>query len=115
MNSTVINLFVSFATLLAGDPTDCLDPTDASDVKCVGGAASVKAVMRHSQNRGDGPSLHIPELERRTKFVQVSGQLVISISFSGGCLCTCILANGYNSMYFQLLYEDASIRLGSQP
>ena len=93
MNSTVINIFASFATLLAGDPTDCFDPTDASDASCAGGVAAVAAVMRHSQNRGDGPSLHIPQLDRGTKFVQVSGQLVISISFGGDVFCIFILTN----------------------
>ena len=72
MNSTVINLFVSFATLLGGDPRDCLDPTNITDDSCGGGLASVAAVIRHSQQQdGDGPSLHIPKLDRITKFVQV--------------------------------------------
>ncbi|KAL7529722.1 hypothetical protein ACHAXR_009329 [Thalassiosira sp. AJA248-18] len=70
MNSTAINLFVSFATLLSGDQTDCLDPANITDETCAGGLASVASVIRHSQQRGDGPAVHIPKLDRVSKFVQ---------------------------------------------
>ncbi|KAL9186795.1 hypothetical protein ACHAXT_010515 [Thalassiosira profunda] len=71
MNSTFVNLFVSFATLLPGDPADCPDPTNVTDASCAGGLASVASVIRHSQRRGDGPALHIPKLDRVSKFVQM--------------------------------------------
>ena len=70
-NSTVINLFISYATLLSGDPTDCIHPTNITDDSCGGGLASVAAVIRHSQLNGNGPGLYIPKLDRVSKFVQV--------------------------------------------
>ena len=73
MNSTtILNLFISYATLLPGDPTDyCLETSSDNDASCHGGLASVASVMRRSQNRGEGPSFHVPHLDRVTKFVQM--------------------------------------------
>ena len=76
MNSTaVINHFISFATLLSGDPTDCLNPTNITDRTCAGGVASVASVIRQSQQRGS--ALHIPKLDRVSKFVQVGIVMLI--------------------------------------
>jgi len=68
---STINLFISAASLLSGDPYNCLDPTNLFDESCSGGRASVSAVMRHSQSMGDGPGLHVPYLENGGKFVQM--------------------------------------------
>ena len=71
MKSSVINIFASFTSILPGDLTDCLDPTNVTDPSCGDCLASVASVMRHSKTRGDGPSFYFPYLDRESKFVQM--------------------------------------------
>ena len=71
MKSSVINIFTSFTSILPGDLTDCLDPTNVTDKSCGDSLASVASVMRHSKTRGDGPSFYFPHLDRESKFVQM--------------------------------------------
>ena len=71
MKWSVINIFASFTSILPGDLTDCLDPTNVTDPSCGGCLASVASVMRHSKTRGDGPSFYFPYLDRESKFVQM--------------------------------------------
>eukprot|EP00584_Thalassiosira_punctigera_P010678 CAMPEP_0172535426 /NCGR_PEP_ID=MMETSP1067-20121228/7438_1 /TAXON_ID=265564 ORGANISM="Thalassiosira punctigera, Strain Tpunct2005C2" /NCGR_SAMPLE_ID=MMETSP1067 /ASSEMBLY_ACC=CAM_ASM_000444 /LENGTH=1140 /DNA_ID=CAMNT_0013320359 /DNA_START=87 /DNA_END=3509 /DNA_ORIENTATION=+ len=65
----MVNLFVSIAALLSGDPSDCPDPANITDESCAGGLASVASIIRHSQQPGN--AIFIPTLDRLSKFVQM--------------------------------------------
>lgn len=69
--SDSINIFYSRVGLLSGKMSDCLDPTNKTDVSCQSGLASISSVMRASQLNGNGPVLFLPHIERNTRFVQV--------------------------------------------
>mmetsp|Transcript_32071 Transcript_32071/g.59275 ORF Transcript_32071/g.59275 Transcript_32071/m.59275 type:complete len:1074 (+) Transcript_32071:111-3332(+) len=77
MNPTaVLDLFISSAGLLWGNPRDCLDPTNTNDRTCNGGLASVASIIRNrSGGDADGTGtttqhLFIPKLDRQNIFVQ---------------------------------------------
>ena len=71
VSSAFANLFFSTAPLLSGDLDGCPAlPTLGED--CVGGLASVAAVMRRSALAGDGPALFAPALDRQSRLVHVS-------------------------------------------
>jgi len=69
--SDSINIFYSRVGLLSGKMSDCLDPTNKTDVSCQSGLASISSVMRASQLNGNGPVLFLPHIERNTRFVQM--------------------------------------------
>jgi len=71
VSSAFANLFFSTAPLLSGDLDGCPAlPTLGED--CVGGLASVAAVLRRSALAGDGPALFAPALDRQSRLVHVS-------------------------------------------
>jgi hypothetical protein len=83
VSAQAANFFFSAATLLSGDLDGCPALPDLGG-DCVGGLASVAAVMRRSERAGDGPGLFAPVLDRQSRLVHVSE---VCHYASEACIC----------------------------